>query len=393
MSWQGVEGGIAAAKQKHSVVMTPTSYCYFDYYQSGHPSEPLAIGGYLPLEKVYQFDPLKGLENEYHKYILGAQANLWTEYLPTMKAVEYSAFPRLVAMAEVLWTQKDKRTSYQEFVQGLVEYQFPYYTSMGIRFSTACFEPKLLFSKAEKGLLLEAVSDIEHTKAIIEILPDEQEKDLGEKKLLDKKHSKIKMESFLLTDPVDTLGSKLLFFSVPIVVNSNLAVKVTKNQELLRTNLYNITSHLALGKTIRFDTPPNEKYNVNGELGLTDGITGQLPWKGNQWLGFNTDTIRFQLDMGKKTSFRSVELGYLNDPGSWIYAPVKCIMETSKNGRKWKITNVPNSNSFSKSFSLKQKLKTRYVRVTVINKETIPEGMTGAGFTPWTFLDELIISK
>ena len=379
MSWQGVEGGIAAAKLKHSVVMTPTSYCYFDYYQSGHPSEPLAIGGYLPLEKVYQFDPLKGLEAEYHTYILGAQANLWTEYLPTMDAVEYSAFPRLVAMSEVLWTGPKKLPSYQEFVKALIDYQLPYYDSEKIRYSTACFEPKLLFSSSEKGLLLTAVSDIENTKATIEILLNEGALSGGNP------------EKMPIAERVDSTKSQLLFFPTPFISSSKSAVKVSQNKEVLRTNDYWITTHLALGKPLVFDTPPNEKYNVNGNLGLTDGVIGQKPWKGNQWLGFNTDTIRFHLDFGKKTSFGIINLSYLDDPGSWIYAPVACIMETSKNGKKWKKTAVP-TNRYS-CFNLKQQLKTRYLRVTVINKETIPEGMTGAGFTPWTFLDELIITK
>lgn len=392
MSWQGMEGGIAAAKQKHQVVMTPTSYCYLDYYQSGHPSEPLAIGGYLPLEKVYQFDPLKGLEKQYREYILGGQANLWTEYLPTMNAVQYSLFPRLVAMSEVLWTKEESRKTYPEFVQGLIKYQFPYYDSMDINYSTACLEPKLLFEKSKKGLLLKAVSNIENTQATIEILQN-QDEELGEKKLLQDNPKKIKRETFLLADSVDSTHTQLLFYPVPILLSSNLAIKVTQNNELLRTNDYQITSHLALGKAIIFETLPNEKYNTNGDLGLTDGIVGKKPWKGNQWLGFTEDTVRFQLDLGKKTKLGQIKLGYLNDPGSWIYAPVKCVIESSKNGRKWKKTTVPDNDTRAENFYLSKKLKARHLRITVINKEKIPAGMTGAGFTPWTFLNELIITK
>ncbi|AEA43321.1 glycoside hydrolase family 20 protein [Fluviicola taffensis] len=386
MSWQGMEGGIAAAKQKHQVVMTPTSYCYLDYYQSGHPSEPLAIGGYLPLEKVYQFDPTKGIENEYKRYILGGQANLWTEYLPTMSAVQYNLFPRLLAMSEVLWTKEDQRKSYPEFVQGLIKYQFPYYDSMNINFSTACLEPKLLFSKSEKGLMLEAVSNIEHTKASIELI--------FENPALICELPLIKAETFSIGDYPDTSNhSKLLLYPLPISASFDLEVKVTKKGDLLRVNKYEITTHLALGKPITFDTPPNEKYNANGDLGLTDGIVGKKPWKGNQWLGFTEDTVRFRLDLGKKIKFGHVKLGYLNDPGSWIYAPEKCVIEVSKNGRKWKKTTVPDNDTLSENFYLHEKLKARHLRITVINKEKIPEGMTGAGFTPWTFLNELIITR
>src|SRR6218665_1737060 len=144
MSWRGTEGGIAAAKAKHNVVMTPTSYCYFDYYQSGSPGEPLAIGGYLPLEKVYSFDPVPSeLSVEEQKYILGGQANLWTEYLQTFRDVEYQAFPRLVAISEVLWTKKESRGTYNEFVVGLNDFVFPYFDQQEINYSRAAFEPKV----------------------------------------------------------------------------------------------------------------------------------------------------------------------------------------------------------------------------------------------------------
>lgn len=105
MSWRGFEGGIEAAKGGHDVVMTPTSFCYFDYYQAAPENEPLAIGGFLPIEKVYGFKPVPAdLDEKYRKHILGAQSNLWTEYITTEKQVEYMLFPRVCAMAEVLWS-------------------------------------------------------------------------------------------------------------------------------------------------------------------------------------------------------------------------------------------------------------------------------------------------
>jgi len=110
MSWRGIKGGIEAANQGHDVIMSPTSHCYFDYYQGKKENEPLAIGGYLPLKKVYSFEPMpKELKKDKRKHILGGQANLWTEYVKTPRKAEYMLFPRMAAMSEVLWTKMDKR--------------------------------------------------------------------------------------------------------------------------------------------------------------------------------------------------------------------------------------------------------------------------------------------
>ncbi|MDQ3950669.1 MAG: beta-N-acetylhexosaminidase [Gemmatimonadota bacterium] len=111
MSWRGVKGGIAAARAGHDVVMAPTTHTYFDYYQSqNRDAEPLAIGGFLPLDSVYSFEPIPAeLEPQYSKHVLGAQGQLWTEYMPTSQQVEYMAFPRMTALAEVVWTPKERK--------------------------------------------------------------------------------------------------------------------------------------------------------------------------------------------------------------------------------------------------------------------------------------------
>jgi hexosaminidase len=110
MSWRGTEGGIAAAKQKHFVVMSPGSHCYFDHYQADPKTEPVAIGGYTTLEKVYSYTPTPvELTKEEAAYVLGAQGNVWSEYMTTSDYVEYMAIPRMAALAEVLWGTADPK--------------------------------------------------------------------------------------------------------------------------------------------------------------------------------------------------------------------------------------------------------------------------------------------
>lgn len=110
MSWRGEEGGIEAARQRHKVIMTPGKKCYLDYYQENSEFAPLAIGGFLPLDTVYGYNPLPAvLTSEEQTYIIGVQANIWGEYIQTPEYFEYMAFPRLLAMSEVQWTQPEHK--------------------------------------------------------------------------------------------------------------------------------------------------------------------------------------------------------------------------------------------------------------------------------------------
>ena len=114
MSWRGESGGIKAAKMGHEVIMSPNANLYFDHYQSKNEGEPVAIGGFTPIEEVYNYNPIpKELDENEKKYIIGAQANVWTEYMKTSEHVEYMVFPRILALSEVLWSRN--RTNFAEF--------------------------------------------------------------------------------------------------------------------------------------------------------------------------------------------------------------------------------------------------------------------------------------
>lgn len=123
MSWRGVDGGIAAAQQHHNAIMTPGKPLYWDHYQSKDSTEPHAIGGYNPIENVYAYDPIPAaLPDSLHKYILGAQANVWTEYILTPEHVEYMVMPRMPALAEVLWSDP-KQKDFNDFKRRLTAHR------------------------------------------------------------------------------------------------------------------------------------------------------------------------------------------------------------------------------------------------------------------------------
>ena len=111
MSWRGEEGGIAAVTSGHRAIMTPGAYCYLDSYQDAPYSQPEAIGGYLPLKKVYSYNPVPAsLTAEQAKLVYGVQGNLWVEYIPTPEHVEYMIYPRILALAETAWSAPERKS-------------------------------------------------------------------------------------------------------------------------------------------------------------------------------------------------------------------------------------------------------------------------------------------
>lgn len=141
MSWRGTEGGIAAAQMGHDVIMTPGSHCYFDHYQGNPSAEPLAIGGFTPLSKVYHYKPIpEELNSKEAKHILGAQANVWTEYITYNEGITYMILPRMAALSEVLWSPTKKR-NWENFYDRLPAH-FARYEALGLKYSQSVNQVK-----------------------------------------------------------------------------------------------------------------------------------------------------------------------------------------------------------------------------------------------------------
>jgi len=163
MSWRGMEGGLEAAKLNHDVIMAPNSYCYFDYYQTQDTqNEPFAIGGYVPVEKVYSFEPVPSeLTPEQQKHILGAQANLWTEYIATPEHVEYMVLPRMAALSEVQWMQPEKK-NFDSFLKRLPQL-IALYDKLGYNYATHVFDIQAkMIPNFDTNMLDVTLSTIDH---------------------------------------------------------------------------------------------------------------------------------------------------------------------------------------------------------------------------------------
>ena len=141
MSWRGTQGGIDAAMAGHKVVMTPIDYCYFDHYQSKDPGEPLAIGGYLPMDSIYWYNPVPAaLSDSDAAKIIGVQGNLWTEYLSAPEQAEYMLFPRIFAMSEIQWSSPENK-DYAVFEKRVRSFE-PFLKRMKVNYSPHGFSRK-----------------------------------------------------------------------------------------------------------------------------------------------------------------------------------------------------------------------------------------------------------
>lgn len=368
MSWRGNAGGIEAAKQNHDVVMTPTGFCYFDFYQSRDPREPLAIGGYLPIEKVYQFEPTPDvLTLEEARHILGAQGNVWTEYIPTPEQVEYMALPRMAALAEVVWSPKTSR-NYDSFTRRLI-FHFKLLSFLKLNFSKAIFDIDYFVypNSGAEGVAVELKSTLKN--GAIHYTIDGTEPTL---------RSPLYSERIPIGQ---SAGIKAALYDGPIQRGGIFA-------RLFRLNV-------ATGKEVLLANPPDEEYCRGGGFSLVNGVTGSLPWNGSDWLGFKGTNLDATIDLADVRSFTTVSIDALRDENSWIYFPKSVEVKVSDDGKNYRSLKKINADEIDRdkrviSLSVGQ-VSARYVRIIAENTGIIPAGQAGEGNPAWLFVDEIMV--
>ncbi|WP_299335612.1 family 20 glycosylhydrolase [uncultured Psychroserpens sp.] len=361
MSWRGTKGAIEAAKQKHHVVMTPTSHCYFDYYQSTNPNEPTAIGGFLPLEKVYSFNPIpEELNKDEAQYILGAQGNIWTEYIPTETQVEYMAFPRMLAMSEVVWS-KNETKNYTDFTKR-VEHFNTRLDALDINYANHLYEIS--------GAL---ISDDDTSAYALSTTIDDR------------------TIRYTLDGSAPNITSEI--YKDPIPVNRSQTIKAAvfdSENQLGSVFSETINYHKAVGKTITINKTPHRSYSGSGPEGLINGISGSDSRYGDkEWLGFWGEDLEIIIDLGEETYIDAIETRFHNGNGQWIYAPKGMIIILDDKEFEY---NYSNSTDLILNVEYKLVSKTRYIKFIIPNYGTIPDGKQGAGNKAWTFIDEIIIN-
>jgi len=362
MSWRGTKGAVTAAKQHHDVILTPGTHCYFDHYQSTKEDEPLAIGGFLPLEKVYSFNPIpKELTKEEAKYVLGAQGNVWTEYMNNSKQVEYMAFPRMIALSEVLWSET-KNKDFNNFKNRLEFYQ----------------------------QRLDA-RDVNYANHLYEVLGKSEIKN-GVSYLVLKTSSNTKTIRYTLDGTKPDTNSTI--YKNPLLIDKSVTINAASfdsDKQVSAVFKEIIKMHKAVGKKITFDVAPSEKYNSGGNSALINGISGSDKRYGDdQWLGFDGKDVEITIDLGKEMNINSISTRFNNQNGSWIYAPSQVVIRFPGNEEF-----IPIELGYSEEkivdLKLETKIFTRFIKLKMVSFGIIPYGRQGAGHLPWMFIDEIII--
>lgn len=371
MSWRGMEGGIEAARLGHDVIMTPSPYVYFDYYQTDRTEdEPLSIGSYISVEKVYSLEPVpEELNVEEQKHILGVQANLWSEYIPTTTQVEYMVLPRMAALAEVQWMEPNKK-NYADFTQRLPQL-LEIYRHEGYVYATHIYELKTEFNpQPEKRAVEIVLSTIDDAPIYYTLNGTEPTQ-----------------KSYRYEGPITVTES---------AVCKAVAIRPTGKSKVISEE---INFNKATGRPITLKLEPSKKYRFNGGSVLVDGLKGNDSYATGRWLGFIGGDMEATIDLAQPTEISRVSTQALVDMNAWIMGATGLAVYVSDDNvhfREVAVKAYPADTDYTKKsidvYGVEfAPIRTRYVKVVVKRSLALPKGHIGEGKTAYMFIDEITV--
>jgi hexosaminidase len=373
MSWRGIGGGIAAARSGHDVIMSPTSYCYFDYYQATPRGRPLAIGGYLPLERAYSFDPTPdSLTPAEARHILGVQGNLWSEYIPNPAQLEYMAFPRIAAMAENGWCQKETK-SWPEFLTRLGR-QLDRYSAMHINYSPSLYEVEVQ----------ESVDPALHNGTVTL----QSQSGVGTfRYTLDGTEPSVRSRKY--TEPI-TIKKSTTITAVAFDGTRKLSGPTTRTVLIPQQQIQSLTC----------DPPMDSVYAARGLASLGNGRRGVASRDdASEWRGITAQDLAITVDLGEVVPVARVTAGFLNQANASIFLPSQVTFAASVDGKLFTEIGQVTCKTLQKdpiayvkdcSVSAK-KTRARFIRITAKNPGPVPEWDLRAGRLTTILSDEIII--
>lgn len=359
MSWRGEAAGFKSARMGHDVIMTPGSYMYFDFYQADPRHQPVAIGGYTPIRKVYNYNPIPqdSLTAEETKHFLGVQANTWTEYIPTPEHLEYMMFPRALAVAEIGWTPQEKR-DWQDF-KPRVNAHIPVLQQMGLN-------PFPLSNELEFDMVVDTI------QKEIRVTMDAE---------------KYPAEIHYTTDGSTPTASSPIY-QEPIVVkdSAKIVAGIFVNGQLQdRVSEQRVDYHKGIGKSIRFNSRLYPGYMAGGINAIINGYRGGLTYLDQRWQGY-TDNLDCVIDLGEVMDLHQVSSKWMQLTGPGVYQPEKVEVLTSEDGKNFTSqgvipTTIPQDKSdlTFQEYTFQGNWKARYVQLKAQN----PKG--------FIFVDEIVI--
>ena len=371
MSWRGEAGGIEATRQGHDAIMTPNTYYYLDYYQSTDiANEPFGIGGHLPVEKCYSYEPYaESMTPEQCGHIWGVQANLWTEYIAEPDHLFYMLLPRLAALSEVQWCNADRK-DWDRFFTAADKF-CKIYDVMGYNYATHILQ----------------------VKGSVEAKPEEK--------------SVVVELSAQGGAPVKyTLNGKTPGFFAktydkPLVLTESCVLNAAAEREGVEPKVFSrkFDFHKAVGKPVTYSREPHRKYNPGSLYSLVDAVRGPEVYKSSEWVAWHGAPVEITIDMEQTEPYSSVILGLLSVKPSYIFLPEKIVVSVSEDGesfaevaaQEYEIEgkDAPDTvTDFILSFPEKS---ARFIKVTVTPVQEMPEWHYNPGGRTFVFIDEIMV--
>ena len=369
MSWRGVAGGLQAVRMGHDAIMTPNTFFYLDYYQSlDKENEPLAIGGYLPVEKCYSYEPTtEGMTEEEKAHILGVQANLWTEYIATADHLHYMLLPRLAALAEVQWCQPEVK-DWERFLDSADEF-CGIYDIMGYKYGNHLFDTR---GVCETG------------NGVCVVLEAQAETPIH----------------YTLDGSEPTVDSPLYTEPIQITESCTLKARSQRGGEMSgRTFEKSFTAHKAMGRPVELVTTTHPNYTFNCPDLLTDGLVGEGPYNSGDFAGWYNQPFEVIVDLGGET-YSEVTLSTIVFKYDWIMNPTNMTVSISEDGKTFTeiahmeipcIGQMDDANGCQDYTLAFGETSAKYLKVTAGCCTSLPEWHSGAGHPAFLFVDEVLV--
>ena len=372
MSWIGESGGIEAAHQHHDVIMTPNTYLYFDYYQSKKvEDEPLAIGGYLPIEKTYNYEPMpKELTKEEQQYIKGVQANLWTEYIPVFSQVQYMVLPRLGAAAEVQWTDPSKK-DYKDFLRR-VPHLVAVYDCYGWNYATHVYDVNVDMKADTVNHVLNVQLSTMADDPIYYTLDGQ--------------------------DPTE----KSLKYTKPFTIDQSVVLKTmaVHPDRTSKISVDTIRFNKATLKPVVLLQPNESRFSPDGPVVLVDGRNGNHSFDTGAWLAVADNDLEAVINMQAETILSSASVHVYVRKDAWLFDARGFSVSVSSDNKNYKEVASQEYKQMQESDSdgiIEHELsfdpcKATYVKIKVISEKSMPDWHWDAGKVPFLLVDEIILN-